>query len=64
MSDSLPTAENDAPDVYVSFGDDLLGPWENLSPEVRKAWRNLQAEVDRLIALRSAIRPVADGGDV
>lgn len=37
---------NDAPGVYVSFGNDLLGPWESLSPDVQQAWRNLQSEID------------------
>lgn len=42
-----------APNLYVHFGQDLLGPWERLDPAVQEAWVTLSNQV----ASRQAATP-------
>ena len=36
--------------LYDRYGKSILGPWEDQTPEVRRAWANLAAKVMELQA--------------
>lgn len=34
-----------APEIYELWGESILGPWENLEPEIQQGWLQLAADV-------------------
>lgn len=34
------------PEIYTRWGEPLLGPWEEVDPEIRQAWVHLAEDVE------------------